>query len=144
MFYIIDDNLRKRDVLKHLESIEPGKGKRQCVEIKAYTNNRSNAQNRTYWMWLNEISECVGMHAQDLHEQLKARILGVKEVRIPRYFMGHDYGEAKIIIKPKSTKKLDVNEFSEYMLAVEELAKQMGIVLPMPDDIKLSMEGVKV
>ena len=144
MLYIIDDNFNKRDVLKHIESIKPGEGRRQCVEIKAFVNNRSVSQNRTYWMWLNEISECVGMHSEDLHEQLKARILGVQEVRIPRYFMGQDYGEPKIIIKPKSTKSLDVNQFSEYMFAVEELAKEMGIVLPMPDDIKLSMEGVKV
>lgn len=144
MLYIIDDNLRKRDVLKHIESIEPGKGRKQCVEIKAFTNNRSNAQNRTYWMWLNVIANYVGIHPEDLHEQLKARLLGLEEVRVARYFLGKDYGEPKIMVKPKSTKALDVNQFSEYMLAIEQLAKEMGIDLPIPDDIGLSMEGVKV
>ncbi|WP_322884146.1 hypothetical protein U8C35_06345 [Sinorhizobium medicae] len=121
-FFIIDSVEKRKAAANYVARI--ASKPLMSVEIKPYKKNRSQAQNRLYRMWLGIIAETTGEDDDDLHEQLKARILGFESKII--------LGEA--VRMPKSTTKITVDEFSHYLNAVEHLATELNITLPMPDD----------
>lgn len=95
------------------------------VEIKEHKAKRSLDQNALYWMWLGIVGKDLGYKAEELHEALKAKILGVVETKTI-------FGV--IVLQPRSTTTLTVKEFTEYLNAVQAFASALGINLPMPSE----------
>ena len=122
MFYVLTDEPRRAGAVEFIRSLNLGV--KWSVEIKRYVKNRSKAQNRTYWMWLNVISDYNGDKPEDLHDLFKVKFLGIEQKMV----MGEN------LMTPKSTSDLTTDEFAEYMVKVAALAGSLGIVLPMPDD----------
>lgn len=93
------------------------------VEIKEHKKQRSNNQNALYWSWLTIIGKDLGYTSEELHEALKAKILGVIERKTV-------FGN--IVNEPRSTTSLTTKEFGEYLNSVETFAMGLGIRLPQP------------
>lgn len=113
------------------------------VEVKEYKPNRSQAQNRLMWMWYGIIARDLGNTPEELHEQMKSRVLGFVEVEVPeklKGFMGH----VRRMAIPRSTTKLGTQEMTSFLEAVERLAGELGITLPHPDDYQYAMYGQRV
>lgn len=93
-------------------------------------SKRSLAQNRLYFLWMQEIAEqAVTTDKQKLskdgwHEACALRFLGFKDI----IFMGENYQ-----IKETSTSKLGVSDFSEYLSEIEATFTQGGVKLTFPD-----------
>jgi hypothetical protein len=105
---------------------------RVMVEVKPYKQTRSQQQNRLMWDWYRLICRTTGqiMEEEELHEHMKARVLGFEEVIVPAF----GKYPSRAYFKPKSTTKLSTKEMSEFLNAVEELAKQLNVVLYYPQD----------
>lgn len=125
-FILIDEQRRQRaiDFIKMLSIKRP-----MMIEIKEYRKNRSNAQNRTYWMWVHIIAEHYGYEDEELHEALKSRLLGTEGRNV--------FGESVLVTK--STRKLTTAEFADYLGKIEILADELQIRLPKPDDYRFAM-----
>lgn len=141
-FFLLIDEQRRQNCIAEISRLDLSRVK--SVEIKNYRKNRSTSQNRTYWMWLNTMSDVLGYSSDDLHEVFKQKFLGLEEYVVNVRREGKA-GKAvvlrEIMCRPKSTVKLSVGEFSEYLNKVEELAKEMNITLPYPDDFRYAMTG---
>jgi len=127
MFFILSTKEKRAECAKYIAHLRGNPV--QCVDIKNYKRIRSTAQNRTMWMWYNIISEETGQDPDDIHEEMKVRVLGV-EKRIV-------HGQA--LIMPKSSAKLSTKEMAEFLRAIEELATELSIVLPKPDDYQFAL-----
>ena len=101
------------------------------VEIKPYKKSRSSAQNRLYWSYLTAIGDYNGDTSEDLHELFKGKFLG--------YFKKRVMGEEIMVLK--STADLNTTEFGIYLAKIEGVAKNLGIVLPIPDDRGYALHG---
>jgi hypothetical protein len=95
------------------------------IVIRPFKSSRSLAQNRLYWKWLAVLADDTGHDREELHEYMKRRFLGAEMKTI----MGAE------IEVPRSTTKLKVREFSDYLMRIEVLAVELGIVLPHPADL---------
>jgi hypothetical protein len=137
MLYLLIDEQRRQNCLAEISALDLKKT--HSVEIKAYRKNRSTAQNRTMWMWLNAMAPDFGYSADDLHEVFKQKFLGLEEKVISVSKNGKVLREA--LCRPKSTASLTVGEFSDYLRKIEATAVTMGLTLPYPDDFKYAMEG---
>lgn len=137
MKYILKDGFRKQSCVEHINKLDlryPW-----AVEITRYRPNRSRSQNNTMWLWYSVIADHVGMDPKDLHEEMKARVLGLEEKTMPRFFLGVDYGQTRTIITPRSTTGLTVEEMTNFLTAIQTLAASLNVKLPMPDDYKMAM-----
>lgn len=104
------------------------------VSIKPYKPNRSHAQNRIYWSWLQIIGDHLGYPKDELHVVLAAKFLGIVETRC--------IGE--VITQPVSTSSLNIKEFAEYLNRIELFANsELGIILPNQDDLYFEAMGIK-
>lgn len=136
-FYLLIDEQRRQNCINEIVGLDLARVK--SVEIKEYRKNRSTAQNRTMWMWLNTIAPELGYSSDDLHELFKQRFLGLEEkvVNVSR----NGIVLRDLMVRPKSTVNLSVGEFSDYLRKIEALAISMNIALPYPDDFKYAMTG---
>jgi len=126
-FYILIDEARRSNALEYIKALSLKKP--VSVEIKEYRKNRSGAQNRTYWMWVNLMAEEYGYEPEELHESFKKTFLGEED----RIVFG------KPVKMVKGTTKLTTQEFADYMTKIELTANQMGLNLPHPDDYRFAM-----
>ncbi len=97
-------------------------GKTVTVTFERPYEKRTDAQNRYYWgVVLTIIGNHTGNATEDLHEVIKAKFL-------PRKFITLGGREIEI---DKSTKKLSVQEFTQYLDLVRAWAGQeLGIEFP--------------
>jgi hypothetical protein len=102
------------------------------VEMKPNTDSRSIKQNKLYWKWL-KVFEETGNTKDAMHNYLREMYLGCEFEKV----RGHTI---KII---PSTTKLGVKEFSEYLLKIDILAQEMGLILPRPEDLYYDSIGRK-
>ena len=93
------------------------------VEIKPYKKNRSKDQNRLMWMWYSVIADYTGYHEEELHDQMKIKVLGLETI----------YVDGKPYTIPTSTKTLTVDQMTKFLDAIMALAAELNINLPMPD-----------
>lgn len=121
MYYVLKNDEIKNNCIKHIQSLDGV----YRVTIEKYKKNRSNAQSRLYWMWLNIISDETGNSAENLHEILKLKFLGTEKIQSLGYS----------IEIPKSTTKLTTQEFTDYLDKIEVLALSIDIRLPHPQDL---------
>lgn len=103
------------------------------MTVKPYRKQRSNAQNRLYWMWLKEIEQETGNESEDMHFFFRIKFLEI----IKREVMGVAATEAR------STTSLDTKEFTEYLDKIDRFtAETIGIVLPHPDILYYEAMGL--
>lgn len=102
------------------------------MEIRPYKPKRSEAQNRLMWKWIDCIADTLGYRSEELHFQLKEKWLGSVEVKGP-------FGVSKM---PRSTTDLTTKEFSEHLVKIEALARELNIALPLSDERDYAL-GVK-
>jgi len=131
MFFILKNETIRQNAALFVKGLEANGY--YCVEIKEYKPNRSLAQNRLLWSWYNVIKKETGNDPEDLHEEMKVRILGVEE---------KERAGVKLIV-PKGSRWLSTKEFTMFLEAVEMLANQLGIILPYPTDYDFIMTGRK-
>src|SRR4051794_40017933 len=79
------------------------------IVICPFKSSRSLAHNRLYWKWLTVLAGETGHDSEELHEHFKREFLG-REYKV---IMGTEF-EVR-----KSTTKLKVKEFSEYLMRIE-------------------------
>lgn len=107
---------------------ELDKGKRWKVTVELYQKTRSVDQNSRYWALLNDISEQVIVQGQNYatevwHEYFRSKFLG-KDVFLVD-------GEPMPVTK--STRKLKVMEFGDYMLQVEAWGAEHEVTFNEPE-----------
>lgn len=102
------------------------------VGLEKYKETRSTAQNRLYWKWLAEFGNHLGYDKDDMHEALAEKFLE------PEHYMDLD---GNIKRKNKSTTKLKVDEFTEYLECIDRLAAQSGCRLSRPEDLYYKAMG---
>lgn len=79
------------------------------VVVRPMSPLRTDAQNRMYWVLINELSQHTGETPNRLHEIAKAEFL-------PRETITHD-GETLVLLK--STTELTVDEFKQFLQQVQ-------------------------
>ena len=91
------------------------------------------------WLWYGVICEHIGHEPDDLHEIMKGKVFGLKRLK----GKDSDGNVFTLNVPNNSTSKLNVEEMTEFLLAVEMLAGELGVLLPYPDDYKLAITGKK-
>lgn len=101
------------------------------VIIRLHRNKRTLAQNNLYWMWMTEISKHVFFSTgkrfspEDIHEWFKDQFLGKRAVQI----------NGITTIVTRSTTKLKIPEFTEYLQRIEHYARdELDLQLTHPAD----------
>jgi len=122
---IVEENGLKRLALSNtpyfrtrIQKMKTGKVQLTVDEL---TPLRSGGQHRFYWVYLTQIAEETGDTPEALHEVFKDEFL-------PREFLT---AMGRAVEKTKSTKTLNKNDFSEYLMKIEE---RTGIPCPSPED----------
>ena len=77
------------------------------IDIKP-SDSRSTAQNNYYWIMLREFGQQCGYHEEEMHDVCKTHF------------------------KIKSTKELNVDEFSEYLERIHQWAAEQGFPIQDP------------
>jgi len=100
------------------------------VTIQPLRAKRSDAQNRLMWKWLAEIAQQMEVEGEsytkeDWHDLCRMKWLGVKVIEI---------GGKEFPRPAKSTTKLKVGEFAEYLTKMEEHFLSKGVALTFTDD----------
>jgi len=90
--------------------------------VKIEKAKRSNVSNAFYWSILGIISKDIGEKPEDLHDMLKIRVLGAKNLVI----------KGEVIQIPKRSSDLTQADFSKLIEAAQMLAASFNIVLPLP------------
>lgn len=129
MKFIIQDETRRKNAIEHLQSIDIYKPIE--VFIRPYKKNRTTSQNSLMWTYYAVIGDFMGMTSEELHELMKVRVLGIDEKTV----------NGELIRTPKSTTKLGTKEMAEFLTAVEMLAVELNLKLPVPDDAYYAMTG---
>jgi len=89
------------------------------MNIKRYRKKRSNPQNALMWIWLEYISEHTGYDKDELHITFRSMFLTDKTQKIPLV---------------RSTTALNTLEFMTYLRKIEQVATELDIILPNPED----------
>lgn len=117
-FYVKD-----KSILENLKSELSQRKFPYSVTIREPKKSRSINQNKYYWTLVNILSPHTGYSPDDLHDVLKVKFLGVREIQ----FKGNTY------LIAKSTAGLTTKEFTEYLDKVHALGLELGVTLPQPN-----------
>lgn len=101
------------------------------IEVKLYESKRSLAQNRLFHKWVGEIAEQSDNPRDAMKEWLKQQWLGEESCDV--------FG--KTITRTRSTSKLKVGEFADFLTQVERWSVENGFNITMPVDYRLAMNG---
>ena len=88
------------------------------VEVKPFAFNRSVQQNRRYWKLIQELGLYLGYAEGEMHELMKYKFLSYKQDML---------GDEMVVIK--SSSKLSIKEFVDYLSKVEHFAPDLGFNL---------------
>ena len=102
----------------YLDEMKKNEGRQ--VEIRTYVETRTGQQNRLLWELYTHLSAYTGFTKDEVHDVCKRKFLTYEK-------RGNDGKAYKFT---RSTTELDKEEFSQYYERVEQLAAEMGIVLP--------------
>jgi hypothetical protein len=97
-------------------------GVRYKVTVEEYRKNRTVDQNSRYWALLNDISDQLKIEDRNYstevwHEYFRSTFLGKDTVLI----------DGNPVLVTKSTRKLNVMDFGDYMTQVEAWAVEHGV-----------------
>ena len=126
-------------------------GKPLVVTIKPETKDRTKDQNRLYWLQLHFVEKQTGQDADSLHEIVKGKFVTkilmrdregfaemVEAIRHLKAIGSKDYESiAAGVYKLISTTILDTKQFTDYLKLIEAyMLSELGIMVPVPDDLK--------
>ncbi len=124
--WILDSDPPREHVIAFLKQLDPTKGKPLRVTIGPHEESRRAKQNARYWALLTRIAQGMPSHMDGAyhtpevwHEFHKKQFLGVEGVEI----------DGTLTHVTKSTRKLKVKEFNDYMTQVEAWAAEHEIWL---------------
>jgi hypothetical protein len=100
------------------------------ITIQPFKTARSQAQNRTYWLWLSQIAQQMEVEGEkftkeEWHDLCRMKWIGVKVIKL---------GGKEFPRPLKSTTKLKVGEFAEYLTKIESHFLAKGVALTFTDD----------
>ena len=127
---IIRNDYTKQIAIDKIKALDLSK--EMVFTLAPYKAKRSLSQNSLYWMWVGIMAKDIGESSNDFHALMAHKFLApeVKEVM----------GERVEIVK--STTKLNVHEFTEYLNQIEMFSSGfLGIVLPRPEDMYYAAMG---
>lgn len=139
-----------------LES-QPEKPLLECV-IRPHQKKRSLEQNSLYHMWVTIIADELGETKEDVHFDLRKRMLlpiyerdnqsyaeMLNSVRKVHQLGAKDVAkiQANFIINETSTTDATVKQFTEFLKEIERDSISKGIVLPHPEDRYNLAMGIK-
>lgn len=123
----------KTDILRpvskdvYLAKTRPLKPGFYFVQIKPWSERRRVRQNNLYWLHMTIIGDEMGCTKEQAHDTMREEFLGWEEVTNLRT------GVVRETLR--STTKLSVNEFWQYMQQIQLLALEMwNMNLPQPPD----------
>lgn len=105
------------------------------VIIQPFKHTRSLAQNRLYWKWLTEISQQMEVDGKKLSKDEWHHLCGMKWLGVKTISIGHK----EYPIPAKSTKKLKVGEFADYITEIESHFLSKGVGLTYTQDYSKAM-----
>jgi len=127
----IDTERDRRHAIEHLQRIPLRK---LTVTFATQKSNRSLAQNRLFWSWMQVLSDETGHTAQEMHDYLVEEFCPMETKEI----MG------KVVTQHRGTSKLRVQEFSDLLNTIDAWASgDLGIYLPKPEDQYYEAMGLK-
>ena len=103
------------------------------IEIKDDKESRSVKQNRLYWEWVSVIGGELGYTKDETHAILRDKFLGYTETTT----------KLSVIKELRSTTKLKVKEFKDYLEQIDIFVSEYGIMLPRPEDLYYESMGIK-
>ena len=103
------------------------------IEIRDDKDSRSVKQNRLYWEWISVIGGELGYTKDETHAILRDKFLGYTETTT----------KLSVIKELRSTTKLKVKEFKDYLEQIDILMSEYGIILPRPEDVYYESMGIK-
>lgn len=101
-----------------IEEIKRSAGKVVTISKKG----RSLQSNSFYWSILDIIAKDIGEIREDLHDSIKLRVLGPRNICI----------RGEVIQIPKRSSDLTQEDFSKLIEAAQMLAMSLNIILPLP------------
>lgn len=105
-------------------------GPTMAVEIKRYVKNRSKAQNRLYWSWLQIMADHIGhKDKEETHDLFRMHFLGTVDREV----------EGVKLREIVSTTTLTTDQFTTYLEKILRYANQENIRLPMDDEFNYAM-----
>ena len=152
--------IRSKKVIKNLTAFLESQPIEPTLEVAVYEHkqDRSILQNSLLWLWITIIADEMGLTKEDVHNDLKKRLLvpiyerdepgfaaminAVRKV----HTIGHKEEAAamgKQIVKLTSTTGATVKQFTEYLKEIEKDMTGKGIILPRPEDRYFSAMGIK-
>lgn len=151
--YFIDSRAAQTECLVDIAEL-PTDGK-YVVWIREAKHRRTLAQNRLYWgVWLRYLSGRSGMTTDELHDYFKRQFMikiyladpqTLTQIRwVELYNMVRGFGDrekTKVAADTVSTKIATMDQFSQYLDAIDRFATGQGESLPHTDDYKDAMEG---
>ena len=129
MNFILIDGQRRSTAVQYIMGLDIKYNQLYEVIVQPFKDNRSKAQNRLYWKWIPYLADHCGYTNNQMHRTLKAQFLGFDE----------DVVAGVATKEIKSSKKLKVKPFTNYLREIESLAIEYGVSLPHPDDYKYAM-----
>ena len=102
------------------------------VSILPYSYNRSLEQNNMYWEMITQMADKFGNSKDQMHDLMRYKFLyGPKEIYNIDYFgkvksKNNEDGRVIPIYELKSTSKLTVKEFGEYITSVMQFGEEYG------------------
>lgn len=121
-----------QDAVGEFYQKHPKADKAQVV-IKEYKINRSTAQNNLLHMWIGIVAQELGYTRDAMKTILVEKFLGYEEVTTK---------SNKVIKTLRSTSKLKVDEFTEFLAEIDMFMAEWSITLPHPEDYHIAM-GIK-
>jgi hypothetical protein len=106
------------------------KSDRVTVVLEDSKLSRSQRQNRLYFSWVRIFGREIGYTVEECHLLLKDKFLGRDE------FTSRTGTEVSQI---RSSRKLSIQEFTEFLEHVDRLAGEYGITLPRGEDYDIAM-----
>lgn len=103
------------------------------IEITEDKDSRSVKQNKLYWEWVSVIGNELGYTKDETHAILRDKFLGYTETTT----------KFSVIKELRSTTKLKVKEFKDYLEQIDMFVSEYGIMLPRPEDLYYESMGIK-
>lgn len=139
------DRNRAVEIVSRLNLDKP-----QEVEIREWKKNRSASQHRLYWQWNTVVAAELGESKEEVHERNKERffvpimrrdnpdfaaMIGSVNAVHAQGMKAEAMALKKEIVRLTSTTQMNVHQFTEYLNDIELDARNLGIILPHPEDL---------
>jgi hypothetical protein len=144
--------LRNKTVISNLIAFIEAQPEIPVLEVivREHKKKRNVLQNSLYWLWISVIADSLGMTKEDVHFDLRKRILlpiyerdnlefSEMIVAVRKVYRSGAKEDAQMMIdfitKKASTTEATVKQFAEYLTEIERDMIGKGIILPHKEDL---------